>query len=39
MQERKKKAEDAVKEQKKVVAKAKTEQKQKADDLSKWDDA
>ena len=39
MQERKKKAEDAVQEQKKVVAKAKTEQKQKADDLSKWDDA
>ena len=33
MQERKKKAKDAVKEQKKVVAKVKTEQKQKADDL------
>ena len=39
MQERKKKAEDALEDQKKVVAKAKTEEKQKADDLSKWDDA
>eukprot|EP00984_Skeletonema_dohrnii_P006145 scaffold2192_cov98-Skeletonema_dohrnii-CCMP3373.AAC.1 len=39
MQELKKRAEEAVKEQKKVVSKAKTEQKEKADALSEWNDA